>query len=278
MRRVHFTHPVIIAATSSLLWLTGCIAPLKPAKVPMPTLDLHLPEVAASGEDSASPEAPCAVVFLPGSFDQPRVFDRHAFDDVLSRRHPGIRTIAADAHMGYYRRRTVLDRLVEDVVQPLRQDGYRVWLAGISLGGLGTLLYAKEHGDDPRLGIEGLVTMAPFLGNDQLIDEITAAGGPLHWQPPSEVPPRGRKSVGYELWPWLAQWHGRAANERPEIILAYGLRDDFAPAGELLASLLDEDRVFTHPAGHDWDAWTPLWRAVVEAGTFDGCQQARQSE
>lgn len=272
--------------------LGGCIAPMQRPSQPMPVLPLSqatqpADSVAEAAEATATNaprphsddrlqhHAPCAVVFLPGSFSYPKAFARHGFDTVLRQRHPEIHMVAANAHMGYYRQRSILVRLAEDVVGPLRRDGYRVWLAGISLGGLGSLLYAKEHGDAPDLGIEGLVVMAPFLGDPPLIEEIQAAGGPLQWQPSADAPRQleGRKSVGHVLWPWLADWHeartaGRAG---PEIVLAYGLKDGFAPAGEQLAELLPEEDVFTHPAGHDWAAWRPLWQDIVQAGTFDGC-------
>lgn len=268
--------------------LIGCLPPLKPARTPMPALNLATTTGPTTGTtapadaepaegDAETPQgmSPCALVLLPGAFNQPKDFARHTFDDILHQRHPGMRIVAADAHMGYYRKRSVIDRLSEDVVGPLRQDGYRVWIAGISLGGVGTLLYGKLRQGDPELAAEGLVTIAPYLGEDELIAEIKAAGGPLKWQAPSfETPPKGRKNVGYELWPWLASWHQqRIANpdNTPHIVLAYGLKDDFAPAGEIMATLLDEDKIFTHPAGHDWDAWVPLWQDIVEAGTFDDC-------
>ncbi len=46
--------------------------------------------------------------------------------------------VAADAHLGYYERRVVHIRIDEDVIAAGTRSGpRRVWLAGISLGGLG---------------------------------------------------------------------------------------------------------------------------------------------
>ena len=282
----HRRHRILPRLTRAVLYgslcagLIGCIPALKPARQPMPTLTLTGADIiGASSKSSDSGPAPCAVVLLPGAFDHPKDFSHHTFDTILSQRHPSIRIVAADAHMGYYRKRSVVDRLAADVIGPLRQEGYRVWAVGISLGGVGSLLYAKLRQDDPEMAIDGLVAIAPYLGEPELIAEIAAAGGPLRWQAPSfETPPKGRKEVGYEIWPWLASWHRQRAsapNAGPEIVLAYGLADDFAPAGEQMATLLEPDRVFTHPAGHDWDAWVPLWQEIVAAGTFDGCDPQR---
>ncbi len=268
-RRCLFSMACIVLGASVI----GCLPPLKPARTPMPSL--MLTGATTTAESTAPPAEKCALVLLPGTFDQPKDFARHSFDTILSQRHPSMRIVAADAHMGYYRKRSVIDRLSEDVVGPLREDGYRVWIGGISLGGLGTLLFAKMQEGNPGLAIDGLVTIAPYLGEEELIAEIEAAGGALKWQAPSfETPPKGRKNVGYELWPWLASWHRQRSTHpgtTPDIVLAYGLKDDFASAGEMMATLLDADKVFTHPAGHDWDAWVPLWQDIVEAGTFDDC-------
>ncbi|MCG8461290.1 MAG: alpha/beta hydrolase [Holophagales bacterium] len=278
----------------------GACFPLRPMHRPVATLDLSVPsaaEMVESPGSGAGGEGPCAVVFLPGAFDRPATFEREGFDHILAERSPQVRSLAVDLHLRYYIRGKALRRLDEDVVTPLRQEGYRVWLVGISMGGMGAALYASqvpgyvaptEGGPDRTLAparpeatgtpegeVAGMVLMAPFLGDDEIIEAVDAAGGPLRWQPENApAGRRGRGTVGYDLWPWFARWHeARQAGEDgwPEVVLAYGRADDFAPAGEQLASLLDEERVFTHPAGHDWDAWTPLWREIVASGIFDAC-------
>ena len=53
----------------------------------------------------------------------------------------------------------MVDRLKEDVINPAKEKGYtKIWLVGISLGGLGSLLYAMEHPSD----IEGMLVLAPY--------------------------------------------------------------------------------------------------------------------
>jgi len=57
-----------------------------------------------------------------------------------------IDVVAVDAHMNYYLERSVVERLETDVIAPALAKGYmRIWLMGISLGGMGALDYARRH-------------------------------------------------------------------------------------------------------------------------------------
>ena len=60
------------------------------------------------------------------------------------------------------------------MIDPARREGKdNIWLVGFSMGGLGSLLYLREH---PEY-IEGVCLIAPFLGDEEIIEEIQAAGG-----------------------------------------------------------------------------------------------------
>lgn len=305
--RRSFSRPLTLAL-ALVLWgtTTGC-PPNFVITEPMKTLTLAdgpLAYTPPADPDSLDGPRPCALVLLPGGFDRPARFAREDFAEIVRARIPDLEVVVADAHLRYWLRGIALDRLRDEVVGPLRDRGYQVWLAGISLGGMGSLLYGKVYGESERAPIEGLVAVAPFLGNEKLIAEIEAAGGPAKWsaqQPsrpaasasaaPSDLASssaspaapdepqnqrKGRDTVGPDLWPWLVEWNERkaAGEDVLELALAYGLADDFATSGQMLAPLLDEDRVFTHPGGHQWSAWTPLWREIVAAGVFDSCGTA----
>jgi len=54
-------------------------------------------------------------------------------------------------------------------------------LAGISLGGYGALLYAKNHLDE----IDAVLLLAPFLGSQALVQAIANTGGLSVWRPAS---------------------------------------------------------------------------------------------
>ncbi len=44
----------------------------------------------------------------------------------------------------------------------------------------------------------------------------------------------------------------------------WGTADAFDRSSRLLASALPPERVYTHPGGHDWQAWESLWEASLD--------------
>jgi len=141
------------------------------------------------------------------------------------------------------------------VIDPAREAGYRdIWLAGISLGGLGALLYTQQHSHD----IAGVILLSPYLGDPPVIDEIREAGGLRRWTPGaiSEVDYQRR------LWVWLKEV-AAAPEGFPPIFLGFGRQDRFADAHTLLAEALPRERVFVTDGGHDWPTWRPLWGTIL---------------
>jgi pimeloyl-ACP methyl ester carboxylesterase len=229
----------------SLFLSGGCVRP-RPATVPLRTIALP----AAGGSD-----ARCLVVLLPGRRDHPEDFVRHEFAGIAAR--AGVRAdfVAVDAHLGYYYRQTIVDRLREDVIAPARKRYDRIWLTGISLGGTGSLLYTIESPDD----VDGIVLLAPFLGEEPVIDEIATAGGPRGWKAPESLPP---DDFQRRMWSWLERYENGSQGQIP-IYLGFGAQDDFARANGLLGGVLPPERVFTVEGGHTWRAWRALWEKAV---------------
>ena len=173
------------------------------------------------------------------------------------RHPPPADLLVVDAHFGYYARGTVLKRLHEDIVLPARAHGYTTrWLVGISMGGLGALLYAREYPGD----IDGLMLLAPYLGEARLITEIKAAGGVKSWSRAD----RHAADVLDQLWCWL-QGYDVNSTQFPTIYLGFGDADPFASANRLLAELLPANHVFVTAGGHDWPTWQRLWEAFLGA-------------
>lgn len=240
------------AATAGLLVLVAACSYLpRKAEIPMPVLEL----TAGSG-----PPAP-VVVFLPGRFDRPERFRDEGFAALLEEYQPGATALAADAHLRYYLQGSLVDRLHDDVIQPARErTGSRVHLVGISMGGLGALVYAQAHPED----VAGVVVLAPYLGEDEVIDEITATGGLAAWRPPPDPDP---DDFQRDIWTWLQGYTDPEA-DRPRLILGWGTGDDLAPASRVLAEALPVDRVFTTPGGHDWPEWRRLWTEILASGAL----------
>ncbi len=229
---------------------SGCAA-LRPATAPLRTVtltDATPPPGAGTGR--------CLAVLLPGRLDRPEKFRQAGFVEAVTARGLELDLVAVDSHLGYFRERTIVERLRTDVIAPARAAGYgTIWIVGTSLGGLGGLLYLRDHPSD----LDGVFAIAPYLGSPAVIAEIEEAGGPESWRPPATL---ASADVGRELWSWLGPW-ASAAPEIP-LHLAWGTADSFDRANRLLAGLLPPERVATDPGGHDWPVWQRLWERFLD--------------
>lgn len=209
------------------------------------------------------------LVMLPGRDSPPEEFRREGLVQAVAQSGLAADVLLVDAHMGYYRDRSIVERLQDDVLAPARAQGYRrIWLAGISLGGLGALLAAQMGGE-----VDGLLLIAPYLGEQPLLREIRAAGGLMHWQGAGD----SAADPARPLWEWLQQAARVADRPGIPVLLGYGLDDRFADAHALLAAALSPDRVFTAEGGHDWPAWRTVWRRMLAAVPMErgGCLALR---
>jgi len=236
--------PFAPALVLSSLLLCAC-GPFRAQVEPMPTIALT-PE--RTGR--------CLFVLLPGRFANPDEFRRAGFAEAAAARGLRIDLVAADAHLGYYRGRSVVDRLRTDIIAPARAAGYeQIWIAGTSLGGLGGLIYLKEQPGD----LSGVLSIAPFLGDDELIREIEQSGGAAAWSAP---PPVDGEDVGLTVWRWLSA--GRPGAESVPLHLGWGSRDDFDRSNRLLARMLPPERTYPVNGAHDFDAWRLVWAGFLD--------------
>ena len=227
---------------SLVIFLSGCLG-MAPTEVPLPSI---VTADATSRHDTV-------VIMLPGRGDRADTFIREGFEEAGERW--GFDTIATDAHFGYYMKRSLLPRLDEDIVLPAREAGYdKVWLLGISMGGFGSLLYASEH---PEL-VDGVILLAPYLGDSSSLEEIAASGGLMNWDAESS------QLEDYEIRIW--QWIRDA--ETP-LIVGYGEADSMAADyRQVLTDVLDPSSVYTLEGGHKWTTWKPLWDRIAADLTF----------
>jgi len=211
----------------------------------------------AFGSSSAG-SGRCLVLFLPGRRDNFGDYGRRGFPEMANRAGVIADYVEADAHFGYYQARTISGRLHEDVIAPAGARGVeKIWIVGISMGGLGAILYAREHPD----AVRGVIALAPFLGNEEP-GLVTAAGGLRSY---SMGLPRAGDDYERELWGWLKRYAEQGA-DRPPIWLGVGTEDELAASERLLADALPSGRTFVETGGHSWSTWTRLWRDVLDAG------------
>ena len=200
------------------------------------------------------------LVMLPGATDRPEDFVEQGFIQAVRACGVSIDVVAVDAHMDYYLEHSVVERLETDVIAPARAKGYRrIWLMGISLGGMGALAYARGH----EMDVEGVILLAPFLGTRGLIAEVVRAGGLDRWQS-GKIESNDEERA---LVAWLKDYRPDKAGSA-RIYLAYGRGDRYSPASEMLAQRLPAERVLIMEGGHDWPTWLRLWKHLLRRDLF----------
>jgi len=202
------------------------------------------------------------LVFLPGSYSSADDFIDEGFVATVRGSRVAADLLLVDAHLGYYSERSIVDRLHADVVVPARAAGYRhVWLVGISIGGYGALLHSLLPPAGDVAGIDGIVLIAPYLGDRRVSISVESAGGLRNWPAPAEPLPPG--DVDQKVWRWLQGYATGAV--RPRLFLGYGESDRFEFSDRLLAAALPPGQVAAIPGGHDWPTWRALWQRLLPA-------------
>lgn len=210
--------------------------------------------------------ARCLVVLLPGAGDRMGTFTDEGFVAAIRESGASVDILSADATMGYYFRGVVGERLEHDLLANARAGHEHVWIFGVSMGGFGSLHYTQQHTDH----VDGVLAIAPWLGDRKLADEIQRAGGLARWTPDPPAP-LTKHNYQRQLWSWLHH-QTRATTAGPTLLLAYGDDDRLAPQDQLLAAALPGDHVFTTPGGHDWPVWRTLLRSALKHPAFvDSC-------
>ncbi|HEX2767999.1 MAG TPA: alpha/beta hydrolase, partial [Geobacteraceae bacterium] len=189
-----------------LALLAALLASCTPATtVPIGTIDFNEP---------GAKRQQTLLVFLPGIRDSASVFADKGF--VAAVRESGVEAdmIGVEAHLDYYLKKQFLPRLKQDVIDPAKRHGYRnIWLVGISLGGFGAIWYDIEHPGD----VTGIVALAPFLGEPEVIGEVAAAGGLRAWQPPENIENDDQRKI----WRGLKTYESRKRTLN-RLYLGYG--------------------------------------------------------
>jgi pimeloyl-ACP methyl ester carboxylesterase len=216
-----------------------------------------MPAVAHAATSSSSG----LIVLLPGFGDGPEDYESNGFVEMIQQANPGYEVIAADAHFGYYRNFSVVERLHQDVIAPaLSREKRSVWLVGISMGGLGAATYAMEHEDL----VKGVILLAPYMGDSDVIEEVKLAGGLAKWSPPEkwrEIEDAETRKY-YQLWSWYQEF-ATSPETQPQLFIGHGLDDGLGGPNDLVARVLPDDHSETMPGGHKWKVWKQLFAKLV---------------
>jgi pimeloyl-ACP methyl ester carboxylesterase len=190
------------------------------------------------------------LIAVPGIFNDEESLRDHGLPDVIHRSWPTADILLTSANLPYYRDGVFVSRM-HDLVTRARQDGYReIWLVGGSLGGMGTLMYERDHPGE----VTGLVLLAPYLGDDGLLQEIERAGGVRQWDPGPLPEQMTRQDYARQVWRMIKGWGDRPDLTR-RIWLSCGTSDHMMFGVRLLAPQLPAAHYVERPGDHNWDFW-----------------------
>jgi pimeloyl-ACP methyl ester carboxylesterase len=206
--------------------------------------------------------APVLMIMLPGFGNTIEEFISNGFVRIVEESNLGVDMMLVNAHFGYNQNRCVEDRLHEDVLLKAKESGYqKIWLIGISMGAVGSLIYMSQHPDM----IDGVFLLSPFLGQPHLIDEIVSVGGLKKWEPKEKIDPK--KDALRAVLHWLKNYAGR--DELPKLFLGYGREDIFYDSYQLLSAVVEKEKLLIIEGGHDWKTWQNLfWCFIHSADPF----------
>ena len=229
---------------------------IRPASRPITALHVRV---------SRAAPRPCLLVLLPGLFDTPDAFFESGFVDDARRASGRCDLLAVDSSLAYYTDGSIVDVLTGDVLWLARARRYEeIWVVGISMGALGAVLLAEHNPGSVR----GLVLIAPWVGEDDLVGPVARAGGLRAWRaPPIDRRRRDLRQANYIALSWLRAHPERASG--PEIYLGVGEQDRRRATTELIAEVIEPERVRRVPGGHDWRTWRAVWQSILRSPPWE---------
>jgi len=248
MRRIFRAILRALLAVAAVALVAACVARGDPSQ-PIPVATVPAKQTATR-----------LVVVLPGRADDLAALHDSGIAGAIQSVWPDADVVLAEVTVDYYQQGDAAQRLHDEVIAPARARGYReVWLAGASMGGMGTLLYDARY----RGELDGMLLLAPYLGEYDLLAEIDHAGGIAHW---NGGPSQGftRESWQRDLWRYI-QGLSKDPARSERIWLAYGDQDRLRKAMPLFVPALHPQHVFVREGGHTWTVWTPAARAMLQA-------------
>lgn len=195
------------------------------------------------------------MVLLPGAQMRPQEIEEAGLFDAVRQRGLALDLLVMDLRHEAACGHSALDRLENGVLAPARERYQRVWLGGISLGGLLALCHQAEGAGR----VDGLCLLSPYPGSRITTNTIARAGGLDAWQPSDEQ----LDDPEFRAWRWLK----KPGIDVP-VFFGYGLQDRFADGMRQMAERLPGGATCTPDGGHDWPLWRTLWADFLDRGHF----------
>lgn len=192
------------------------------------------------------------IIFLPGLYDSASKFKDENFFNIARKADIKADLVALNINVIHLARNMMIKRIETDLFQYKEENGYKnIWIVGVSLGGLNTLLFYQKYEKD----ICGVILLAPYLADDTLVEEINEADGVINWQAQNLEKDDIVDERIEKLWSWLKQ-----KSDFSKIYLGYGKQDSFIDSSLILKSLLNNKNVTAIKGGHDWETGQSIWQ------------------
>lgn len=195
------------------------------------------------------------LVLLPGAYMRAADFVEQGCFAAVAEAGLELDLCAVDLELDAISGGQALPAVAEQILAPARVHYEKVWLGGISLGGLLTLCQTADHPDS----VDGLCLIAPYPGSRLTTNAIARAGGLAAWTPTSEQ----WSDPEFRAWHWL-----KAPPPTLPVFVGYGTEDRFAEGMAQIAGCFPANARHPVAGGHDWAAWQRLWQDFVAAGHF----------
>jgi pimeloyl-ACP methyl ester carboxylesterase len=192
---------------------------------------------------------------LPGAYMAAADYADNGFFAAVAARHLALDVVAIDLDLAAISAGEALPAVAKAVLVPARSRYRRVWLGGISLGGLLALGCAA----DALVPLDGLCLIAPYPGSRLTTNAIAEAGGLDIW----EIAAAQQDDPEFRIWNWLR----RPPAELP-VFVGWGREDRFAQGMAAIAGRFPESARCCLPGDHDWLVWKKLWENFLDRGHF----------
>ncbi|KXB29630.1 hypothetical protein AT959_16990 [Dechloromonas denitrificans] len=200
-----------------------------------------------------SSDAPTLIVLLPGAYMTPEDYAKAGFFNAVTERRLAVDILAVDLDLSRISEGSALPALQAEILAPARRRYAKVWLGGISLGGLLTLC----HNADTAGCVDGLCLLAPYPGSRLTTNAIAGAGGLDAWQATADE----LTDPEFRMWRWLQQPPAGLP-----VFVGYGSEDRFAGGMRQIAERFPAADRHAVPGGHDWPVWQRLWEHFLDRG------------
>jgi pimeloyl-ACP methyl ester carboxylesterase len=194
------------------------------------------------------------IIMLPGAYMTAADYEKAGFFAAIRQRQLALDMATVDLDLAAISGGTALAAVQTEIIEAARAEGYeKIWLGGISLGGL----LALCHNADRPGQVDGLCLLAPYPGSRLTINAITRAGGLTQWQ----ATPEQLGDPEFRMWRWLQ----KPPSDFP-VFIGYGSEDRFAKGMQQLADCFPTNARHVIAGAHDWPVWQVLWEQFLDSG------------